>query len=272
MGPAEQQNLVMTPKKIRQIELNEQRLLLRRLARALERNEIHVEFQHRIALSSGATTGAEARIGLLHHRRSAMLIIESLKVLPASEILNDFYSFVLKRIFSIASTWPEDQKVSLKVPLRHAASGAFCDCLESALNASLLAPRRVGLEISEEEFIAESRTEVADLIQLRNLGVDTILYEFGRAYASLGMLSSLPLKAVKLSPSVAYNLGGDIINQAIVRATVSFARILDIKVIADGVKNETGLGIARGLGCDEAQGPFFNPASFLVPSVVPQLH
>jgi EAL domain-containing protein (putative c-di-GMP-specific phosphodiesterase class I) len=98
------------------------------------------------------------------------------------------------------------------------------------------------------------------LHRLRDLGVAVVLDRFGLGYASLSRLAQLPADGIKLDlafPRGATNHADD---ASLLAAVVAVARSLKLRVMAQGVENETQLDMLRGLGCDEAQGFLWSAA------------
>ncbi len=101
---------------------------------------------------------------------------------------------------------------------------------------------------------------------LRELGVKIALDDFGTGYSSLSYLRSFPFDKIKIDQRFVRDIDTSTENQAIVRAIISLARDLKMRVTAEGVENEQQATILAGLGCTEVQGYLYSrpqPASEL---------
>jgi EAL domain-containing protein (putative c-di-GMP-specific phosphodiesterase class I) len=83
------------------------------------------------------------------------------------------------------------------------------------------------------------------------------LNEFGAGHSSLAVLRGIPVDMVKIDRSYLAELHGNHAGLAVISATLTLIRNLDMVSVADGVENETQVGILQSLGCHCAQGALF---------------
>jgi EAL domain-containing protein (putative c-di-GMP-specific phosphodiesterase class I) len=126
--------------------------------------------------------------------------------------------------------------------------------VEVALANSGLDPHLLQLELTESILIQNLDEGVALIHALKELGVTVALDDFGTGYSSLSYLKRLPVDTVKIDRSFVSGLPDCREDVAIVSAVVSFARALEIDVVAEGVETEVHVDALRGLGCERVQG------------------
>jgi EAL domain-containing protein (putative c-di-GMP-specific phosphodiesterase class I) len=78
--------------------------------------------------------------------------------------------------------------------------------------------------------------------------------DFGTGYSSLAYLDRLPVDEVKIDQSFVFRLERQAVDSTIVRATVTLAHELGLRVVAEGVENELARSLVGELGCDLYQG------------------
>lgn len=97
--------------------------------------------------------------------------------------------------------------------------------------------------------------------------VGIALDDFGTGYSSLVYLTQLPANVLKIDRAFTIDLLRDERKQAIVGQIISLAKVLDFKVVAEGVEEEAQIRILTTMGCDIFQGFFFSkpllPADFV---------
>jgi EAL domain-containing protein (putative c-di-GMP-specific phosphodiesterase class I) len=124
----------------------------------------------------------------------------------------------------------------------------------SALSAARLEPRYLELELTESAVMHDAEQSIEILRQLSALGVRISVDDFGTGYSSLSYLRRLPLDKLKIDRAFIRDVVSNRDDAAIVRAIVSLAHNLRLKVIAEGVETPDQLAFLRELGCDQYQG------------------
>ena len=96
------------------------------------------------------------------------------------------------------------------------------------------------------------------MCELKDLGVSLALDDFGKGYSSLSYLHRFPIDRIKIDRAFIGGLPESRAGLAIVSAVVSFARALDMEVVAEGVETQAHVDALLDLGCEFAQGFFFH--------------
>jgi EAL domain-containing protein (putative c-di-GMP-specific phosphodiesterase class I) len=95
---------------------------------------------------------------------------------------------------------------------------------------------------------------VGILAELRKLGVQFAIDDFGVGYSSLAYMNRLPIDSVKIDRSFVGTMDLDARSAVIVRATIELAHNLGCIAVAEGVERESTRLALRELGCDRYQG------------------
>jgi EAL domain-containing protein (putative c-di-GMP-specific phosphodiesterase class I) len=108
--------------------------------------------------------------------------------------------------------------------------------------------------------MSNSTTTSETLLQLRKLGVKIAIDDFGTGFSSLSYLLQYKVDRLKIDRSFVERLATDPNSAAIVRAIISMAHGLNLKVVAEGVETRDQLDFLLRCDCDEAQGFYFAKA------------
>jgi EAL domain-containing protein (putative c-di-GMP-specific phosphodiesterase class I) len=92
---------------------------------------------------------------------------------------------------------------------------------------------------------------------LHRAGIRIYIDDFGTGFSSLGYLSRLPIRAIKIDKSFVVDLVKRADADTIVRSTIGLAHNLGLKVIAEGVENRETWERLKTYDCDEGQGYYF---------------
>ena len=93
--------------------------------------------------------------------------------------------------------------------------------------------------------------------ELNNLNVNVSIDDFGTGNTSLTFLKDIRVDLLKIDRSFLTDLNKKVEAKEILDLLVSFAKTLNIAVLAEGVETEEQLNILREIGCQYVQGFLF---------------
>jgi EAL domain-containing protein (putative c-di-GMP-specific phosphodiesterase class I) len=128
------------------------------------------------------------------------------------------------------------------------------------LDDAHLEARFLEVELTESVVMTEPEASVRILEQLSQMGVLVSVDDFGTGYSSMSYLRRLPVDKLKIDREFIREIMSHPDDASIVRAIVSLAHSLRLKVVAEGVEAVEQLEFLKSLGCDEYQGYYFSPA------------
>src|SRR6185369_17342240 len=150
--------------------------------------------------------------------------------------------------------------MSVNVSPRQAAEPGFAAEIRAILATTGLEPGVLVLEITESLMLHESVASEGILSQLRDIGVQLVIDDFGTGFSALEYFKRFAVQGLKIDRSFIDGLGRSREDTAIVTATLAFASALDLSVTAEGVETVDQLQRLKALGCLHGQGYLFSPA------------
>ena len=254
------------------------------LRQALERGEFVLYYQPRIEPLAGRITSAEALLRWQHPQRGLLLPEAFIELAEETALIEGLGAWVIDEACAQMARWREQglhlRRVSVNVSPRQLVSGQLPAQVRAALERHALPPQALELEVTESLLTGNVGQAVAQLAELRDLGVSIALDDFGTGYSSMAMLQQLPIDVMKIDRAFVRDLGragaegeGAL---AIIRAIVAMARSLGLHLVAEGVETAAQAAVLQDMGCDEFQGFLYGrpvpAAQLLSPSatVVPQ--
>jgi diguanylate cyclase len=113
---------------------------------------------------------------------------------------------------------------------------------------------QVCLEITETAAVTNMADAAAFIAQIRALGVQVALDDFGSGASSFGYLKTLPVDYLKIDGQFVQDVVDDPLDEAAVRCFAEVARIVGVKTVAEFVDRPEVLAKLRTMGIDYAQG------------------
>ena len=228
------------------------------LRRALERDELTLEFQPQFEFAAGRIAGAEALVRWRHPRLGPVPPTEFIPLAESSGLIVPLGAWVLQEACRQTRFWRDaglpHLPMAVNLSLAQCRSGDLANSTWRALHASGLEPRALEFEVTESLFLSPGNVYLNDLYRLRARGVRVSIDDFGTGYSSLGRLRQLPVDQIKIDRSFVAGLGHSPDAEAIVCAVIRLGRSLGLRVVAEGVETDAQCAFLRAEGCDAAQG------------------
>jgi len=130
----------------------------------------------------------------------------------------------------------------------------FVESVAQTLLDTGLEPQYLELELTESILMEPTEKTFSTLNELKATGVRIAIDDFGKGYSSLGYLKRLPIDTLKIDRSFVRDIISNSDDRAIIRAIISLARTLNLKVVAEGVETHDQLTYLREQGSDGIQG------------------
>ncbi|EIL98481.1 bifunctional diguanylate cyclase/phosphodiesterase [Rhodanobacter thiooxydans] len=234
------------------------------LRHALSRNEFEPFYQPIVELADGRVTGYEALLRWHHPERGLLPPHDFLLIAEecgcAEAIDWQIFEQVCTQAVRLIGT---DGFISINVSGRHFRSADLDQRLLALFEQYAVPTRCIRIEVTEHALL-ENPTQVKQMLQnLRSHGVGIALDDFGTGYSSLSYLHQYPFETLKIDRSFITELPPDDTETqglALVRAIQVLADSLQMKVIAEGIEDESQRQALLRVGCRYGQGFLFAEA------------
>ncbi len=229
------------------------------LDRALEHDELFLEFQPAFDTTTGRVSGVEALVRWRHPERG---VLPPVAFIPAAERTHRIVhlgSWVARNAARTAadlqrSLHEDAPTVWINVAAAQLTVPGFAAELTAELTRLGVDPRRFGLEVTESTLIDSGGTAERELRELREAGCLLALDDFGTGYSSLTYLQRFEIDVIKIDRSFVDGLGRDRRSDSIVAAVTGMAGALSLRVVAEGVETDQQLRRLEELGCSDVSG------------------
>jgi diguanylate cyclase len=238
---------------------------------AAQRGELRLHYQPKVEVKSNRIVGAEALVRWQHPTHGLLPPARFIQLAEEFGLIEGIGEWVIQQACDDAARWQRlglgAVKIAVNVAKPQFASGSLCRVLRQAMFDSGVAAAQLVIELTESMLMDNVPANLAQLHELKSLGVTLSIDDFGTGYSSLSYLKRFPLDELKVDRSFVMDLPGQRADTAIVSTVIQLGHSLGMTVIAEGVETQAQLDCLRELGCDNYQGFLFSrpvPAEQLV--------
>jgi diguanylate cyclase (GGDEF)-like protein len=238
----------------------EQAELLRDLRQAVSRGQLQLFYQPKIDGPSGEITGAEALLRWHHPRRGLVSPAEFIPIAERYGLIGAVGNWVIDEACRQIGAWRDQglrMRVAINISVHQLRQADLPDRIAAAIGRGGFSPRLLTCEITESAVMEDPDGAMALLAKLAAIGVHISIDDFGNGQSALGRLREmrrLPVEELKIDRAFVVELETSEEARSVVEFVVQLARLLQMKVVAEGVETEAQARILAGLGCDQLQG------------------
>jgi PAS domain S-box-containing protein len=232
------------------------------LRKGIAQNELRVFYQPIVSLKDSRIVGFEA---LSRWQKPTGIVMpgEFIDVADESGLIVPINRQLMMEACQSLKSWRSQSPsnpplyMSVNIPPRQFVDPNLTKDVADILEVTGIEPG--GLELEILETVAMGDPEVANLVLpgLKDLGVSLGIDDFGTGHSSLSRLEHLPVNTLKIDRSFIARLEEKGTSREIVHTIIRLAHAIGLRVVAEGVENDTQVNILKELGCDLAQGYYF---------------
>jgi diguanylate cyclase (GGDEF)-like protein/PAS domain S-box-containing protein len=225
---------------------------------ALARQELFLEYQPIVEMSSGRIVGVEALLRWRNETLGEVLTTDFIEIAEQTGLIIAIGEWVIETSVSCLQRWSgyveEDFRLALNVSPRQFRQVGFPDLLARLLDRSGLTGEQIELEITEGILLGDEVVATEIISQLRELGVSISMDDFGTGYSSLSYLRNYRFDTLKIDRMFIRDINDDPHDRELITATLRMARGLGVRVVAEGVESVEQFEFLQREGCDLVQG------------------
>ncbi|CAK0772414.1 diguanylate cyclase [Gammaproteobacteria bacterium] len=234
------------------------------LRMALERNEFYLLYQPQLDVQTNTIQSVEALIRWQHPERGTILPMEFIPLANDLGLILPISIWVLRTACTDAMRWqalglPPVQMLVNLIPARLINETLYESILE-ILRDTGLPPERLEIEITESSLMTDGPYTLGLVRKLREYRVKVTLDDFGAGCSSLKYLKELPFDKINIDRIFVRDMLDSKESTAIVNSIIELAKVLEMRVVAEGVETMVQHQALLDIGCDIIQGHLLSPA------------
>jgi EAL domain-containing protein (putative c-di-GMP-specific phosphodiesterase class I) len=228
------------------------------LRKALERQEFVLHYQPKVRASDGCVTGVEALVRWNHPALGLVGPNQFISIAEEIGLIIPLGEWVLATACNQLREWQRAGcplvGMAVNIAGSHFRQGTLLHSVTDALKHSNLDPGLLEVELTESMLMENVEGTIAQLRELKDMGIRLAIDDFGTGYSSLAYLKRFPLHTLKIDRSFIKDMPADAGDAALTSAIINMAHSLNLEVVAEGVETQPQFDFLRERGCDVIQG------------------
>ncbi|WP_235872306.1 bifunctional diguanylate cyclase/phosphodiesterase [Siminovitchia acidinfaciens] len=229
---------------------------------AIKEGLLELEYKSRLDSNSGSLMGVELLVCWDHPELGRIEPGKLLSLAKETGLLPPLGEWMLRQGCEQCKAWQNQGYPPIIMTIQlfgeQLKQADFSNVVEGILSETGVDPSWLELEVAETELAGLDHA--ADLLNtIKQLGVYLSINQFGSGSTIFSYIHLLSIDTIKLDPSFVKNIELNDKGRAVVKAVVSLAQALEIKVVAEGIEQQLQLELINGDDYAQIQG--YSPGS-----------
>lgn len=230
------------------------------LLRAQAEHEFMLHFQPVVDLRSRRIFAVEALIRWQHPDRGLLPPAEFISAAELSGLIVPIGDWVIGAACSQLREWrdaglcDEDLTMCVNLSPRQLSDPALVGAVRQHLSRAGVDSESICIEVTESTVASDPAQSTKTLHELRDLGAQIALDDFGVGNSSLGALGDYPVDLLKIDRSFVSPLDTGLKARRVFAAILGVAHAFEIPAVAEGIETPEHLRQLARIGCDAGQG------------------
>ena len=231
------------------------------MERALINREFQVYLQPKYSTKEEVISGAEALVRWIHPTEGFVAPYRFIPIFENNGFIIHLDDYMITEVARLQAKWIAEGKkvvpISVNVSRVHFAREDLAEHICKLVDQFGVPHNVIELELTESAFFDDKDMLLNTIKRLKAYGFEISMDDFGAGYSSLNSLKELPLDVVKLDAGFFREADEDGRGKVIVGDTISLAKKLDMKIVAEGIETREQVDFLATQDCDLIQGYYF---------------
>ncbi|GGO87510.1 hypothetical protein GCM10011348_40870 [Marinobacterium nitratireducens] len=232
------------------------------LPSALNSGELYMVYQTKNRIGTGEVVGFEALMRMNCKVLGRVGPDEFIEVAEETGFIEAMGRFALMRgcedLARLQKLSGKPLTMAINMSVRQLGSDDIVGHVREAIEYSGIDPATLELEITETLLAENVEVIMPRLDKLRALGLSLTIDDFGTGYSSMAYLTRFPVSTLKIDKCFVNDMATSHNDATVARTIIQMAHALELKVVAEGIEDESQWRMLRRFGCDIGQGYLFS--------------
>ncbi|MBL6985891.1 MAG: EAL domain-containing response regulator [Methylobacter sp.] len=228
---------------------------------AIFNGELVNYYQPKVDMTNGKVVGVESLVRWRHPQNGMVYPDQFIGVAEEYGLIDDLTRVVVDAAFAQAKTWQSKGlylRVAINISMHNLATLAFADHVIAAAVVAGIEPDGIVLEVTESQLMKNLTAPLEILTRLCLKRFSLSIDDFGTGHSSLSQLRDIPFNELKIDQGFVHGAASNDTLRAICFASLSLAKQMGMKTVAEGVEDQEDWDFLRSTSCDLAQGYFIS--------------
>lgn len=246
------------------------------LSVALERQIFEVHYQPIYSTSAGSFTTLEALARLYIEPYGYIPPDEFIQIAEQNGVIISLGMLIMEEVCRFIrknSLWSYGfQYVEMNLSIIQCMQEDFAQKLLLLLDMYEIPPAYINLEITETAASFSENLLMKNIQELLDVGITFSMDDYGSGYSTINYLANLPFSYIKLDKNMVWSYFKSEESKIIMGKTVEMLKLLNYKIIAEGVETKEQADVLSKMNIDYLQGYYYSkpvPGSKLLELVSP---
>lgn len=236
-------------------------LLERELRKSIKKEQFTLDFQPKFNIETMELIGVESLVRWHHPDLGRITPDRFIPIAEETKMIVDLGEWILREVCIQVKKWENAKfdpvRVAVNMSIVQLEEPTIIQSLRTILKEVQVDPKYLEIEVTESAF--SERDDIKERIQeIRRMGIVVSIDDFGTGYSTFSYIKELPADILKIDMAFIRDIHTNSKSRAIVKAIISLADTVNLRVIAEGVEYEEQARILVQDGCKEGQGFFFS--------------
>ena len=231
--------------------------IAQKLNKALENNEMFLNFQPIISVQNGDIHGFEVLVRWESEELGSVPPFTFVQIAEETGAIVEIGTWIFEtgcRFLKRMNEINPDIIMSINVSPVQLKKKDFLDKVRRTINVFQVNPANIQVEITETSLVEFIDGNNDTIQKLADMGIALALDDFGTGYSSFGYLKDMPIKTLKVDKSFVDEICSKHKDYQITGSIIDMVKNLGIKTVVEGVESIEQYNILAEMKCDYIQG------------------
>lgn len=236
----------------------EDQMMESEMEQALEDGQFRLYLQPKMDILTSKVIGAEALVRWIHPTKGMIMPNRFIPLFEKNSFIIRMDIYLWEQVCKVLRRWIDEGKnpvpISINLSRLHIVDPTLKDTLLSLTGKYDIPHELLEIEITETAFMDQTRTIQQCVQELKALGFNVSIDDFGSGYSSLNMLKEIDVDTLKIDRGFLNEVVATSRGKTIISHTIAMANDLNLNVISEGVETVEQAEFLVKNGCRSAQG------------------